>query len=224
MKKHFYLLIFFFAITFCGHAQMKKGDILLGGTIGFNSQKSSSSNPSSYEQNATLVNLTPSIGKAIKDNLLVGIDLTWAYIKTTQGSSPDVYTNKSTTYGAGFFLRRYKSLGNGFAIFLQSRLGGSYNTQKDEYESSPNPTYYTKGYAFDLSFYPGIAYAITKRVQLETGFQNLVDANYSHSKTTSATDPNANATTESKSNGFSIQTSLSNNFAFAVGIKVLLGS
>ena len=225
MKKHFYLLVFFFALTLCSQAQIKKGDILLGGTLGFNTQKSSSNDPTTNNlQKATSVNLSPSIGRAIKDNLLIGVDLNWTNLKTTQDSGPGGYTSKSSTYGAGFFVRKYTTLGSGFALFMQSRLGGSYNTGKNLYGGSPNPSSNTKGYAIDLSFYPGIAYAITKRVQLETGFANLVDVNYSHSKITSVTDPSTNATASSKSNAFALSTSLSNNFGFAVGIKVLLGS
>ena len=63
--------------------------------------------------------------------------------------------------------------------------------------------------------------AISKRVQLETGFANLVDVNYAHSKTTTV---NNNVTSADKWNSFNISTSLSNEFGFAVGIKVLLGS
>jgi hypothetical protein len=107
---------------------------------------------------------------------------------------------------------------------MQTRLSGSYNMQKNQMDGAPYPYNDIKGYSFDLSFYPGIAYAITKRVQLETGFANLVDVNYVHSKNTSTTGANNDVLSTARSNNFAISTSLSNNFGFAVGIKVLLGS
>jgi outer membrane receptor for ferrienterochelin and colicin len=225
MKKHFYLLILFFAIAYGSQAQIKKGDILLGGTLSFNTQKTTQDNnfPSQpYKQSN--FSITPSIGKAIKDNLLAGFDLTFTGSTNTQGTGAGSYANKLHNYGAGVFLRKYKPLGSGFAIFMQTRFGGNYNTQKTQYNGDPYPNSNIKGYSFDLSFYPGIAYAITKRVQLETGFANLVDVNYSHSKNSQTTGANNDVLATSKSNSFGISTSLSNGYGFAVGIKVLLGS
>ena len=225
MKKHFYLLLCFFAIAYASQAQIKKGDILLGGTLSFNTQKTTPDNnyPNpAYKQ--TYFNIIPSIGKAIKDNLLAGFDLTFTGSNNTQGSGTGSYTNKIHNYGAGVFLRQYKPLGSGFAIFMQTRFGGSYNTQKNQMDGATYPYNNIKGYSFDLSFYPGIAYAITKRVQLETGFANLVDVNYAHSKNTVTTGVNNDVLSTAKSNSFGISTSLSSNFGFAVGIKVLLGS
>lgn len=225
MKKQIYLLLVLSTIAYVSQAQIKKGDILLGGTLSFNTEKTSTDNNApnpAYKQ--TGYNITPSIGKAIKDNLLAGFDLTYIGSNYTQGSGTGSYTSKIHNYGAGVFLRQYKPLGSGFAIFIQTRLGGSYNTQKNQYEGAPYPYNDIKGYSFDLSFYPGIAYAITKRVQLETGFANLVDVNYTHSKNTITTGTNNDVLTTSRSNAFNISTSLSSNFGFAVGIKVLLGS
>ena len=224
MKKHLYLLLFFFAIAFCSQAQIKKGDILLGGTIDFATQKTSPAQPNYIVSKQSSVNFNPSIGRAIKDNLIAGIDLMYSGSSYTQGSGPGSYSNNSHSYGAGFFIRRYLPLGSGFAIFMQSRLGGFYNTQKNSYQGTAFPYSDIKGYTVDLSFYPGVAYAITKRVQLETGFANLVDLSYAHSKSSVVNDPTVPAPPASKTNSFSLQTSLSNNFGFAVGIKVLLGS
>lgn len=221
MKKHFYLLFFFFAIAYGSQAQIKKGDVLLGGTLSFNTQKTTpGDNSNTVANKQSSFTITPSIGKAIKDNLLVGFDLNFTGSKNTQGVSSG-YTAKSNTYGAGVFVRKYKPLGSGFAIFMQTRLGGNYNTSKNQDEFAVYPSFKASGYSLDLSFYPGIAYAITKRVQLETGFANLVDVNYAHSKSTTT---NNNVTSTDKSNSFNISTSLSNEFGFAVGIKVLLGS
>ncbi len=227
MKKHFHLLIFFFLLALCSQAQIKKGDILLGGDIGFYSQKTDPGiQNNNYLTKQTSLNLSPSIAKAIKNNLLAGIDLAYSGSTTTQSSG--VYggsTLKVRTYGAGFFLRSYKPLGSGFSLFMQSRLGGSYSTQKNTYDNFPGNNSDLKGYSIDLGFYPGIAYAITKKVQLETGFQNILDVSYAHSKNTVVTDPATSTATSSKTNTFSLQSGLSNSLAgFVIGVRVLLGS
>jgi len=224
MKKHFYLLLFFFAITLCSQAQIKKGDILLGGTIDFTTQKTNPAPDYNNISKQSSVDFNPSIGRAIKDNLVAGIDLIYSGSGSTQGMGTISFTNSYHSYGAGFFLRRYIPLGSGFAVFMQSRLGGFYNIQKTGYQAPNTPYSNLKGYTVDLSFYPGIAYAITKRVQLETGFANLVDLTYSHSKSLTVNDPTVPVPPSYKTNSFSLQTSLSNNYGFAVGIRVLLGS
>jgi hypothetical protein len=230
MKKQFYLVLFFFSVALCSQAQIKKGTILLGGDVGFSSQKNENDDPNNVSTKQTIINLAPSIGKAIKDNLVAGVDLTFGSVKSNQyggsSSGQNTYTNNQHDYGLGFFLRRYKPLGSGFSVFMQGRLGAIYNTQKSEITSQLSSTLDLKGYTIDLGFYPGISYAITKRIQLETGFQNLVYAQYDHSKSTQVTNssPGTNSVTN-KSNDFRLATSLSDNlYGFVVGFRVLLGS
>jgi hypothetical protein len=207
MKKHFYLLLFFFAITFYSQAQVSKGTILLGGNVGFSSQKTNDplSNPPEYK--TTYVSLNPSIGKAIKDNLVAGIDLTYAYSKTSQTNSGVTADNKTNSFGLGVFLREYTPLGKGFSVFTQERLGGSYS------KTTTNGTENSKATGVALTFYPGIAYNISKRVQVETGFTNLVSISYSHSSSPSGY----------KYDNISAGTSLSNALDnFVVGCRFLL--
>jgi hypothetical protein len=213
MKKHFYLLLFFFAIVLCSQAQIKKGDILLGGNFGFST---SSSNPSNGKQSN--FNVSPHIGKAVQDNLVVGINLIYGH----NSSSNMSYTSKGDFYGAGIFVRKYKYLGSGFSVFMEGGLGGTYNKQ-----DNINPTGYTsnktKTYSINAHFDPGVAYAISKRVQVETGFQDLVTANYSHSKNTdydiSTPGNSSNYSSDSFSLGANLSSVLNN---FIVGFRLLL--
>jgi len=71
---------------------------------------------------------------------------------------------------------------------------------------------------FNLGFYPGIAYAISPHVQLETGFQNLFYATCAHNKTTID-----GSTEEPKSDSFGLGSSFSGTLGgFTVGFKWLL--
>ena len=208
MKKHFYLLLLFFAITFYSQAQVSKGTILLGGNVGFSSQKTENPPGSTPDESKnTYISLSPSIGKAIKDNLVAGINLNYAYSKTTETTSGVKSDQKTNSYGLGVFLREYIPLGKGFSVFTQETLGGFYSkTTSDGLQLSTATS-------VALGFYPGIAYNITKQVQLETGFTDLFSIGYSHSTNTGG----------SKTNGFSAGANLSNGLEnFVVGCRLLL--
>jgi hypothetical protein len=68
-----------------------------------------------------------------------------------------------------------------------------------------------------LGFYPGISYQVSKRLHLETGFNNMLDIAYQHTKETEM-----NSTNEAKSNTFNISTSLNNLASFTLGFRFLL--
>ncbi|HXB42878.1 MAG TPA: hypothetical protein VNV85_02430 [Puia sp.] len=123
MKKKILLFatVLFVVSFFQAHAQINKGSILLGGQINFYTQTISP------DQKSNWINVTPAIGKAIKDNLIVGIDVNYARSSNVMGV-PNNQT--SNLFGAGVFLRRYVQLGKGFYVFGQERFGASYNTSK----------------------------------------------------------------------------------------------
>ena len=89
----------------------------------------------------------------------------------------------STSYGAGIFARKYKPLGKGFYLFGESNLRFSYSRSREYF--SINPTieeYKNRNYAISIGLNPGLSYEVTKRLQLELIFQDLVSANYSWGK------------------------------------------
>ena len=134
--------------------------------------------------------------------------------------SPNGGSSQTTDgYGLGYFIRKYKMLGSGFALFAEGNLGGSYNHYKNTPSAgSGSAETDSKTYGVNLGFYPGIAYFISRHVMLETGFQNLVYANYGHAKNTTAGVPGYTS-----SSGFAIGTGLSNQLQnFTVGLKWLL--
>lgn len=226
MKTHVYLIPLSLLIGFSARAQVKKGDILLGGNIGFSSYNYNPGNPNNGPQeNQTGVNVTPSVAWAIKDNLLEGFDLLYAGSNSTEkASSPTTYESSldEHTYGAGFFLRKYKYLGAGFSVFAQGRLGGNYSNTKNTNYDGDGTQDNEKSYGISLGFYPGLAYAVSSRIQVEMGFQNLVAATYSNTKE-DVLNPAGSVATTNKINSFSINTGLGGSLqSFALGIRVLL--
>ena len=212
-KKQLYLLTACLLIVCISQAQIKKGDILLGGNVGFTTQNSQ---PGGGGNKVTQTNYTisPSIGKAIKDDLVVGLNLNYAHFRAKTGDNPANITNDDT-YGLGVFVRKYKVLGAGFAFFGEGDLGGTYERGINYTEGQPKPPA-SRSYGINGGFYPGIAYFIGRHMQLETGIQNLLYVRYGNTK-------NGSGQNEEKSNIFNIGTNLSQAFDnFVFGIKWIL--
>jgi len=215
MKKQFYLLTAGLLFVCIAHAQIKKGDILLGGNVNFIKQ---TTNPvtGDYSSNQTVYSLSPSIARAVKDDLLVGLSLTYNHNGSKSNGGGSTVINRQDGYGLGFFVRKYKTLGAGFALFAEGDLGGTYNLWKNYLEGGTKPPA-NKGYSINAGFYPGVAYFISKHIQLETGLQNMAYIEYGHSKTAPGT------TIEQKSNSFSVGTSLNQALnSLVLGIKWVL--
>ena len=196
-------------ISFSAQAQIKKGAVLLGGQLSFYSQSSSSS---LKNKGFTLL---PAVGKAVSENLVLGADIV---IGSSRYQPSSNYSQNASTLGAGFFVRRYKTLGSGFYFFLQARAGGLYNGQDVVDGLQAGNTATTRGYTVQVSAFPGVAYSVSKKFQLEAGLNNLVSAQYDHSKQTMFQSPNS----ITKTNNFSLGTSLSNFSGLSVGFRVLL--
>jgi len=211
MQKHFYLLAAGLFTVCIANAQIKKGDILLGGNVNFSK---SDVKPNYYGgSDQTSFNIYPSIARAVKDDLIVGLNLSYTHLRSKAGNPATHSTGDS--YGLGVFVRRYKNLGANFALFAEGDLSGSYgrsNTYSDGGVKPPD----SKGYSINAGFYPGLAYFISRHVQLETGMQNLASASYGHSKS-------GEGVSEMKSNSFSLGTSLNKPLDnFVIGIKWII--
>jgi hypothetical protein len=216
MKRKILLLIIpALVITNLLHAQIKKGSLLLGGQVGFSTTKSKTEN-SGNDRTQTGLNVSPAAGKAIKDNLVLGFDA--VYTHNRDKTDNVTYSGaKANSYGAGVFLRKYIPLIDRLYLFGQGRLGASYSQTSNN--SSPGSYYDTKGLSIGIGFYPGVSFAVSKKVHLESGFNNLAYVNFNHAKTEEST-----MVTHSinKSNSFSMGSSLENQTGFTVGVRVLL--
>jgi hypothetical protein len=183
--------------------------------LGVTTQKTKTSTASFTDAKNTGIYVTPAFGKAIKENLIAGFDLNYGYYKT-QTFSTDV--QKNNNYGVGLFLRRYATLGKGFYVFGQARAGTAYIHQKFTSLQQPSGSNTSKGYNIGLSFYPGISYAVSRKFQLETGFNNIAFVQYEHAKVTYG----GSSTPSSVTNAFNLGTSLSSLTGFVLGFRFLL--
>lgn len=195
-------------------AQIKKGSIFLGGDIGGSTQTTKSGDITTNKQNG--LNISPVFGKAIKENLVLGVNAGAGIYKNDDPSTPsDEYKTKS--YGVGIFLRKYKNIGaSGFYLFAQGGLGVGYYNEKQE---GGYTTYNDlKRTSVGINAYPGISYAVSKKLHLETGFANLLSLGYFHETRKVAT-----PIITSKTNGFNISSSLNNISSLYLGFRLLIG-
>ena len=209
MKKIILLpAIIFFAFSF-SQAQISKGTLWLGGSIGYSS---SNSEQNDYKQQN--LNIYPAIGKAVKENTIVGIQLNIGGSKYETGSEEQ----KLSTYGVDLFLRKYWEIVNRFYAYGHLRTG--YSATKENLEAS---TYDRKatGWTVGIGASPGIAFALNKRFQLEAGFNNLFNLSYSQAKTELHTVSTGDISSY-KNKNFSAGLNFENSSSLVVGLRFLI--
>lgn len=219
--KYLYILSFVIVCSGTARAQVNKGEIVLGGNIGYQDQASNGVTPPSPTTFHNL-NINPSIGKAIRENLVLGLDLSYSHGSSGSGSGSQAqYSNASNGFFAGVFLRRYKGLGNGFYLFGQAEIGSGYSHTSTDNPASVETSYRSNSYSASFQLYPGIAYALNRHWQIEAGLPNFFAINYSHTRETMVySGQNEQPGTN---HYFSINSSLTGNNQFTVGIRYFIG-
>ena len=201
--------------TISVNAQIKKGSVFLGGDLSGSYQTSKNTGPNTQKNGG--LTISPVLGVFTRDNFMVGGNLGFGFSNSKSGTD---YTSKGSSYSAGVFVRQYKNLGTGgFYLFFQGELSGSYSTMKLE-SSLPADNSKQTNTTIGVSAYPGVSYAVSKRIHLETGFRNLVSLSYQKGKLETG-DP---LTTYSNTSGVSFGSSLSNaTSSLFLGVRFLLG-
>lgn len=222
MKRIQRLILASIFIASTASAQVSKGSVLLGGNLSFSTVKSEEGG-GVRTPNLNL-NLFPSIGKAIRENLIAGFGL---HYNRYRNGYKDNAMEKANRYGADVFLRKYYPLGKNFYLFGQGGLRYSYYKRTSYSYVSINPLTKQKDtnedYNVGINAYPGISYAVSKKIQLEFGLNELIYINYTKYKHKTEQD-NGQITNYDPSNEFSIGTNLSNSSCVNVGIRILLNN
>ena len=216
MKKIFILPLIIFLFSFSSlQAQISKGSLLLGGNIGASTQKvEATSINTPFKQNSFTI--SPVFGKAIQENLVLGIDAGLSFYKQEQYDASS--KQKQNSYSGGFFLRQYRPIGKGFYLFLQERLGYKYDDNNSNYTYGTESDF--KRHTVALNVNPGVSYALNKKLHLEAGFNNLLYLNYSHEK---GNNYNNSSPGSYKSNNFNAGADLNGFSSLYIGFRVLLG-
>jgi hypothetical protein len=194
-------------------AQFSKGSVLLGGTLAFSGN---TSNNSSYDQNVHSGYFNISLGKAVEENTVIGININYQPYNTNSyyyngNQQPWPYSNNG--YGAGIFYRKYKSLGKEFYIFGEAGAGYQGATQTGKNESGTKVLMGSSN-GGNLYLMPGVAYKISKHFFLELTIPDIFYAEFISTSTTTTQPVNQKL----KYNGFTIGTSLNAGPLGSVGI------
>lgn len=204
-------------IAFClfsltSSAQITKGSVLLGGGISGGRNTTENNN---QENKYSSLALYPSIGLAVKENTVTGLRLSYSHSKS--GPDNSSYKQEQKSYGAGLFYRKYKSLGKQFYLFGE---GAAYYIHSELTNKMPDFMSTQKMGSIGLNFYPGVAYAVSRKVHLEAGLNNLVDLSYNENKTVTSS---LGGTTTSKGSGFGFSTNVSTASPLTIGLRFVLG-
>lgn len=220
MKQQFLLSVLFLClVTVTTHAQtISKGSIWLGGNIGYSQSKTDYDGNVTPDYKTSTLSILPAIGKAVNDNLVVGINVIYQKTKTNN-SGASVNESNEKFYGGGVFVRRYVPVISRLYVFGDLDIWARrYRADGSPYTGSGIKTK-TKGGESGVSLTPGVSVGINKKLQLETGFNSLFSTFYSKRKTTSSTN-GYNYTTESFSAGFNLE----NQSYFYIGFRLLINS
>jgi hypothetical protein len=197
--------------------QINKGSIWLGGNIGFNQNKTEYDNVTPGYKTQTL-SLSPTIGKAVQENLIVGVNITYQKTKTTNIGGTTGESNEKY-YGGGIFVRRYVPVISRLYVFGDLNIWARrYRSDGVPYAGATVKTQ-TKGGESGVSLTPGISVGLTKKLHLETGFNSLLSTYYSKRKTTSNS-TGYNYTNETFSAGFNLE----NKSTFYIGFRLLINN
>ena len=196
------------SLSFSARAQFNKGSILLGGQLSYTYNSYSDVNPTNpfnNDQKTNTANFYISIGKAITENTVFGINLNYSPYSVSNYSygiySPLKYSNNS--FGIGIYYRKYKNLGKDFFLFGEANALyiGSSQSGKD---STGKEVLSGTGSGGSINLFPGISYKISKKFFVEITIPDLFNVRYNSTKITSQPEVD-------KSDQFNITTSLSSN-------------
>lgn len=190
-------------------AQLEKGSIWLGGSIGFSSSRSE--NQYSTEVKTQSFSFNPAIGKVVKQNLVAGIELFYNNYNEDRVDQEI----RNNIYGGGVFVRKYVETFKRVYLFAHAGAIGSVVHNKLDYYSMPDAD--MKGWQATLSLYPGVSYALNSKVFLEAVFTNFFTIGYASMKTKSAINTNEYTNTSFAANAnFNIASN------FGVGVRFVL--
>ncbi|MBI3138078.1 MAG: hypothetical protein HYZ15_05805 [Sphingobacteriales bacterium] len=213
MKKILFVLVIT-GVNFCfpAGAQFTKGDRILGAGLSFqHAANESNSGFTPFSGKSTTGSISLDLGFATKESRMSGFYINGAYGKSkTEYPDQPGLNNSSENYstGAGFFSRRYKSIGKNFLLFAEGRAGVSYSALNVSGGNSGDQA----TVSVQAGLYPGLSYKAGKHFLLDLRFADFASINYNHSKIKGPGD------TKNVQNSFGFSSSLGLGYLQNIGI------
>jgi hypothetical protein len=204
-------ILLFASIT---KAQITKGSVYLGGSINVASTKQEV-NGSSNEGKLKAISINPSVGLAIKRNLVAGINLT--YLNGRSKNYQNYQDFDRDGYGGGFFVRKYFPIVNRLYFFGESGL--SYDHQKQEsFYQSQTQNKVTQDNIF-ASLYTGLSFQVFKSFYIETSFPDIIQLGY---QKTTTMDNSYIQSAKRTDKGVVFQSNLTSGSYLNVGVRFII--
>ncbi len=163
MKKLLLSMVAIAGLAFTTQAQTEKGNILLGGNVGFNSSKIDGANKSDVN-----FSIMPTIGYFVSDNIALGTGVGYSYDKKVSNK------NLNQAFEVSPFGRYYVGLSDQFKFFGQLSVPMAFGNNKlvndqgevadDQYQSTTN---------IGINLAPGLAFYPTKKIGIELSVNGL---------------------------------------------------
>lgn len=201
-------------LSLSSNAQINKGTVLLGGGISGNSSKTGEG-PTQTKN--SWFSLAPSIGFAVKENKVMGINLSYSRNKYAYNYSPAKYRTING-YGGGVFYRSYFPLAKKFYLFGEGNAFFRFSKQDDEQVYDTKFT--RKQTDVGINLYPGVVYAVSKRFHLEASINNLLNVSYYKTADKSVSQT---MTSEIKGSGVNFSANVSSASPLTLGFRFVLG-
>jgi hypothetical protein len=171
-------IIVFFVLSLNLMLLTVNAQVFIGGDLSISSSRSKSTNNNSTlsDQSGFSFNLAPNVGKFLSDKVAIGIstDISGSYYK--EGTD---HINRSKGFMASVnpFIRYYFIEWNKFSVFGMGITGIGYSQSKNFADGTLLSK--TTGSTYSINFYPGLSYALSDKIALESEI-GLLSLGYSY--------------------------------------------
>ena len=214
-----YAALFFLFVSSIVNAQIRKNSFLLGGQVYYYNESYNYDNQTNQKRAGGTIGI--SLGKAFKENSVIGLNLNFSPTKETNVyTGNDTVTTRSNHFDLGGFYREYKKLAKDFYFFGQVDAAAIIGNQTSSYKLFPGDVKVTQR-GGSISLTPGISYQVFKKMQFEITIPNMLRMQYLITKV----DSQNLRTKNSKSQQFLFYSNLTNNTSLGwlgVGFRFLL--
>jgi hypothetical protein len=214
-----YAILFFILVSSVVNAQIKKNSFLLGGQLLYLNENYSYDNQDNQKREGGTIGV--SLGKAFKENSVIGLNLGFTPLKETNFyTGNDTVTTRYNRFNIGGFFREYKKLAKDFYFFGEVEGAAIVANQTSSYKLTTGDVKATQRGGF-ISITPGISYRVFKKMHLEITIPNILSIQYLATKIDSRNSQIKN----SKTQQFLFYSNLNNNTSFSwlgVGFRFLL--
>lgn len=159
MKKLVLSLIAVSALAFSTQAQTEKGNFMIGGNVGFNSEKTDGA-----EKADLSLSLVPSVGYFIDNNLAIGTGIGYQFDKSYNATA--INSVKTQAFVVSPYARYYAG-SEQFKFFGQLSVPMSFGNTKVSTDSGNNYFKTGNNNSIGVALSPGIAFFPSKKVGIE---------------------------------------------------------